>query len=246
MNHHDRDMTKTKIVFGKNSYNNTLVLDNYVTIKNSFIEFQGSNSVVFINESKKNYKLRILICGNSLLYIGKNCFFNDFDGYKTYFFVYEHQNIIIGDGCLVSYGCTFRTSDVHLIYDVNSNKRISISKSIVIGDHVWIGQNSLILKGTYVGSGAIIGANSVVSGKKIGSNSIWAGNPVKELRKGIYWLRTSSKNWGMEETLKYANLKNKNERFVYRYDPNESLLDDDIKDISVNTLLMSSKNRFSI
>lgn len=245
LNHHDRDMTKTKIVFSRNSRNNTLVLDNHVTIKNSIIEFQGSNSVVFIDESQKNYRLRILICSNSLLYIGKNCFFNDFDNFKTYFFVYEHQNIIIGNGCVISFGCTFRNSDAHLIYDVNSSKRISESKSIVIGDHVWIGQNSLILKGTYIGSGAIIGANSVVSGKKVGSNSVWAGNPAKELRKGIYWLRTCCKNWGLEETIKYANISKKDEKFVYRYNPNESLIED-INDISIDTLLKDNKNRFAI
>ena len=180
------------------------------------------------------------------MYVGKNCFFNSLDNSKTHFFVYEHQNIIIGDGCIVSYGCSFRNSDVHLIYDINSSERLSLSKSIIIGDHVWIGQNCLILKGTVIGSGTVIGANSVVSGKKIKSNSIWAGNPARELRNGIYWLRTCCMNWGTIETQKFSKLSKKDDKFVYQYDCENSLVDN-INNISINDLLKNdNRNRFSI
>ena len=243
LNHHDRDLIKTKIFFGKNCHNNTLVLDKHVTLNNSIIEFKGSNSIIYIDESKKNYKFIIIIYNQSFLYIGKNCYFNDFNNSKTVFLIYEHQNIIIGNGCIVSYGVTFRNSDGHLIYDIDTCKRINKSKSIIIGDHVWIGQNCLILKGTLVGSGSIIGANSVVSGKKIQSNSIWAGNPVREVKRGIYWLSASSNSWGPEESIKYATLENKK---VFYQSEGESSLINCVDNITLEHLLKNDKNRFSI
>ena len=204
-----------------------------------------TNSIVYLDESKSNYRFKVLIYNNSLLYVGKHCFFNSFDNSKTYFFVYEHQNIVIGDRCLVSYGCSFRNSDAHLIYDVTSSKRINLSKSIIVGDHVWIGQNSLILKGTIIGSGAIIGANSLVSGKKITSNTIWAGNPARELRNGIYWLPTGCMKWVEEETQRFSELSKKDNRFVYVHDPQCSLIDN-INNITITDLLKVNKNRFSV
>ncbi|WP_019002900.1 acyltransferase [Succinimonas amylolytica] len=243
LNHHDRDLTKTKVVFGNNSHDNSLVLDKNITLNNSIIEFKGSNSVVYIDESKRNYKIIAIIYNHSLLYIGKNCYFNDFNNSKTVFLVYEHQNIVIGNGCIVSYGVTFRNSDGHLIYDIDTCKRINKSKSIIIGDHVWIGQNCLILKGTFVGSGSIIGANSVVSGKTIQSNSIWAGNPARELKRGIYWLSTSSNSWEPEESIKYDTLENR--KVVYRSNNKDSLINH-VDDITLEFLLKYDKNRFSI
>ena len=243
LNHHDRELTKTKIIFGKNSYNNTLVLDKYVTINNSIIEFKGSNSVIYIDETKKNYRIIVIIYNHSFLYVGKICYFNDFNNSKTVFLVYEHQNIVIGNGCIVSYGVTFRTSDAHLIYDIDTCKRINMSKSIVVGDHVWIGQNCLILKGTLIGSGSIIGGFSVVSGKKIRSNSIWAGNPARELKRGIYWLSKSCNNWGQEESIKYATLENKNG--VYQSKGDGSLMNC-VDNITLEHLMINDPNRFSI
>jgi acetyltransferase-like isoleucine patch superfamily enzyme len=53
---------------------------------------------------------------------------------------------------------------------------------IIIGDDAFIGANSIVLKGVHIGDRSIIGAGSVVS-KNIPPDEIWAGNPVKFIRK---------------------------------------------------------------
>lgn len=52
--------------------------------------------------------------------------------------------------------------------------------SVTIGSNVFIGMNSIILKGTEIGDNVIIGAGSVVHGV-IKSNSVYAGNPAREI-----------------------------------------------------------------
>lgn len=56
------------------------------------------------------------------------------------------------------------------------------SAPIIVEDDVFVGANSIILKGITIGARSIIGAGSVVS-KNIPPDEIWAGNPVKFIRK---------------------------------------------------------------
>jgi acetyltransferase-like isoleucine patch superfamily enzyme len=56
------------------------------------------------------------------------------------------------------------------------------SAPISIGDDVFIGANSIVLKGINIGDRAIIGAGSVVS-KNIPPDDIWAGNPIKFIKR---------------------------------------------------------------
>ena len=57
-----------------------------------------------------------------------------------------------------------------------------ISKSVLIKESAFIGANSIILKGVTIGKNSIVGAGSVVS-KNIPDNEIWAGNPVRFIKK---------------------------------------------------------------
>lgn len=52
----------------------------------------------------------------------------------------------------------------------------------IIGDNVYICANSVVIGGVHVGDNVIIGAGSVVT-KDIPSNSIYAGNPARFLKK---------------------------------------------------------------
>lgn len=56
------------------------------------------------------------------------------------------------------------------------------SAPISIGDDVFIGANAIILKGVNIGARAIIGAGSVVT-KNIPADEIWAGNPIRFIKK---------------------------------------------------------------
>jgi len=64
---------------------------------------------------------------------------------------------------------------IHNVNQINS-------APIVIEDDVFVGANSIILKGITIGARSIIGAGSVVT-KNIPPDEIWAGNPVKFIRK---------------------------------------------------------------
>ena len=51
---------------------------------------------------------------------------------------------------------------------------------IKIGNNVFIGYRSIVLKNVTIGDNVIIGAGSVVT-KSIPSNTVWGGNPAKQL-----------------------------------------------------------------
>lgn len=189
-------LIKSKIKFTGN--NNRLICEDGITLQNSSINFLGDNSIIYLSKPRRNYRFRIPIYSNSVLF---------FDEFVTtngllHMVLSEEKNIIIGKSCIFSLGIWFRLADPHLIYESKNKRRINLSKSIYIGDHVWIGQDSLILKGTSVGSGSIIGAKSVISNKKIDSNTIWGGNPGKELKKDIFWDIQSVNRFIEEDTEK--------------------------------------------
>lgn len=132
----------------------------------------------------------------------------------------ERKNIIIGDQCLFSHTIWFRNADPHLIYDNITNKRINPTQSIYIGDHVWVGQEVAFLKKSFVASGSIIGTKSVVT-KLCYSNTINAGNPIKQVKENISWRGECVHNWDLEETNKYNYIPNND--FKYTYNQNEFL-----------------------
>lgn len=201
------NIINSKIVF-KGS-NNILFCEDNVTLKNSNLKFSGSDSIVYLSSNKNNYFLNIDIYNKSNFFMDENIYM---DG-NLNVVLSEQKNLIIGKQCLFSFGIWMRLSDAHLIYDSATKKRTNYSKSIYIGDHVWVGQNSIILKGTQIGSGSIIGAMSLVSGSSICSNSVWGGNPAKEIKKDIFFLdncvhRYTDKE--IEQTMIYDN-----DKFVY-------------------------------
>lgn len=53
---------------------------------------------------------------------------------------------------------------------------------VVIKDGAFIGAHCIILKGVTIGENSIVGAGSVVT-KSIPDGEIWAGNPVKFIRR---------------------------------------------------------------
>ncbi|EEY5912728.1 acyltransferase, partial [Escherichia coli] len=112
-----------------------------------------------------------------VLTIGNGVFFNENNHLVC------HSRFEIGDDCLFGQNVCFYDSD-HEFNDVSKKIREQgyIKGNIIISDDVWIGAGSVITKNTYIGKHSVIGANSVVRGE-LQSNSIYAGNPTKLIRK---------------------------------------------------------------
>ena len=107
------------------------------------------------------------------------------------------NHVSINRGCIINAAGNVTISDNVLIgpeviiYSQNHNfnqkeKNINLqgySKApVMIQRNVWIGARSIILPGVTIQSDSIIGAGSVVT-NDIPSNSIFAGNPAKLIKK---------------------------------------------------------------
>lgn len=97
-----------------------------------------------------------------------------------------HNNIQIGDGCLFSWDILLLDNDQHKIMN-EEGVCINQSKPILIGDKVWIGCRVLVLKGANIPNNVVIGAQSIVSKKLEYENSIYAGNPLQQMKNMITW-----------------------------------------------------------
>ena len=90
------------------------------------------------------------------------------------------ESIDIGDSTMIASDVVITDSDWHGLYD--RTDYVATPKPVKIHKNVWIGERSIILKGTQIGENSIIGAGSVVHGD-IPPNSVYAGNPAKEVKK---------------------------------------------------------------
>lgn len=176
--------------------NNILFCEEGVRLQESLLEFHQDNSVIYLGNNKQAYKLNVSLWHESVFHMGRNNYINQ----NMQVLLGEQRHCFIGDSCMFSWGIMIMNSDAHLVYSVETGKRINFAKSVYIGDHVWLGHDCLLLKGTQVDSGSIIGAGSVVANKKIPHNESWGGNPARQLSDKIFWDGTSVFGWTLEET----------------------------------------------
>lgn len=182
------------------------LIKNYLYVKLmkvhiSFNSIKNINGTIFIRNQGymyvgKNVKINSSYRSNP---IGGNCF--------TSIVVIQEAELIIGEGTGISNSAIVCHNKINIgknvfiggdckIYDtdfhsLNFEKRISTydddinSAPINIKEGAFIGSGCIILKGVTIGEKSVIGAGSVVT-KNIPSNEIWAGNPVKFIRKIQY------------------------------------------------------------
>ncbi|AMD18074.1 hypothetical protein TL18_08620 [Methanobrevibacter sp. YE315] len=229
------NLTNTTIKFG--GVNNILVCEGDINLTNANISFSGSNSIIYLSYSQLHYRITIVIRNNSTLFIGKN---NKFGVSELY--VEEHQNLIIGDDCLIGSAVTIKTSELYPEYDLDSKNRVNFSKSVLIGDHVWIGNQVFISKGTQIGSGAIIGSHSYIPPASIiHSNTHVQGNPIRTIRNNVFFTKDFLGSYTEEDTLNYSTYKSN--IFKYEYVQNETLSFNKIDEI-LNNLTVIEKLDF--
>ena len=213
--------------------NNILYINDEITLVNSSIDFRGDNSLVYLCKTAEKITVDIKLYNNSTIYFGKNIWINK--GVKIV--ISEQTNLFLGNNCMIAPECCIRSADPHIIYDINTKKRINQSKSIFIGDHVWIGQGIMVLKNAMVGSGAVIGAKSLITNKKYNSNTIYGGSPAKKIKEGIFFIHDDCHRFLDEDIEKYEY--NDTDKYIYNRDGTTT----EFEDIENNLRGASIKDR---
>lgn len=185
---------------------NNINISKFSKLRKNKIKVSGNNNVLYVEEGTLIRNCNILIKGNNnKLHIGKNCviensqiILDNENGEivigkgtsvgKLLLVSLEPYKITIGENCMISYDTEIRNTDSHMIYDLETRKRINYGKAVKIGNNVWVGARVIILKGVEVGDNSIIATGSIVN-KNIKLNTIAAGIPAKEVKNKIYWTR---------------------------------------------------------
>lgn len=177
----------SKIEVVKAGGGNKVSLGKGTFARNCVIRINGSNNHIVIgNKVSIGPGCSFWVEGNGAkIIVGDNCTFT-----KNVQLNAQEDGMVIkvGMDCMFSNTIIVRTSDSHLIYELDSKQRINIPKSVEIGNHVWIAPKTDIYKGVHIGDGAIIGSHSLVT-KDVKSNSLVVGMPAKEIKTQISWNR---------------------------------------------------------
>jgi acetyltransferase-like isoleucine patch superfamily enzyme len=151
----------------------TIVLGRNITINS------GKNHNIIGGDLRTN----IIVRPDATLNIGNNV------GISNSTFVCE-KNITLEDDVLIGGDCKIYDTDFHSLNYVcrmqpykNGIPDNKINNfNILIKKGAWLGGSCIVLKGVTIGCKSIIGAGSVVS-KNIPDYEVWAGNPIKFIRK---------------------------------------------------------------
>ncbi len=168
-------------------HGNIVLIGKGAILKNTIIRIRGnSNTIVIGDKVKVGPNCSFWMEGNNVnIGIGKKTTFT-----RLVHFCAQEDNstIFVGEDCMFSNNIIVRTSDSHVIIDLNSNKRINCPKSVFIGNHVWVAPGTKIMKGSHVGNGCILGSNTLVT-RTISDNCLAVGMPAKIVKENIGWTR---------------------------------------------------------
>lgn len=176
------------------------------------VTFRGSNSTVEIAEGAVFNNCRFTLGSNARISIGKthhrglrNVVVNltgrgegrtltigagtSIEGCRFSMAGDGPRVVTIGADCMMSSGITFRPSDGHAIFDLDTGNVINHARPIVLGDHVWVGADVTFLKGGTVPDDTIVGTRSLVSRRFEEPNTAIAGAPAKIVRRRVGWDR---------------------------------------------------------
>lgn len=153
-------------------------------IDNVRIELGGDNNKIIIGErvrilAGKEIKL---FGSDGYLEIGNRTIIHD-----AIFHLKDNSHIRLGEDCLLASHVSFRATDGHHIYDMETGETINSGGNIIVGNHVWFGYGAVILKDTVIGDNCIIGTQTVVAKKVLPTNSVSVGNPSHVIRENVGW-----------------------------------------------------------
>ena len=158
-----------------------------VKLSNVFFYIRGNDHKIFINNHSRVSKgIFWMEDDNGIIQIGENSTVESAEFACTE----PNSSIEIGSNCMFSKEIEVRTGDSHSIMDLGNNQRLNYAKNVKIEDNVWLGARVLVLKGSKIESNVVVGTGSIVTNREVlKCNSIYTGNPVKQIKTGIYWIR---------------------------------------------------------
>ena len=131
---------------------NEIKISKLSKLRKNKIKISGNNNVLYIEEGALIRNCNILIRGNNnKLSIGKDCVIensqiildnengeiaigkNTSVG-KLLLVSLEPYKITIGENCMISYDTEIRNTDSHMIYSIETKKRINYGKEVKIGN----------------------------------------------------------------------------------------------------------------
>lgn len=185
------------------------------SVPNCKFKITGNNNNVYLHEPLNGLQLSIQITNNvnvtvcscscwgmkinicrfangdkniSNIVVGKGCSTADVLNIEI---AHGDGDVIIGEDCMFSWGCSIMTGDYHTIFDKNIGAIINHNDNVVIGNHVWVGREVLMLKGACIADNSVVGARSLVTNKFSESNIVVAGFPAKIIKRNVNWDRRS-------------------------------------------------------
>ncbi|MDP5145076.1 acyltransferase [Shewanella sp. ULN5] len=165
--------SKTKIPFVFESFNYGVERTVFVFSKNSKVNIDnsfyiGNGCIINVGENSK------------LSLSGSKC--NRLSGITSDSKIICCDDIKIGEGTIISWGCYITDSNNHKINGKLVNKPVSI------GGNVWISEGCTIAPGAVIKEGTIVGAKSYVNGD-FPSNVLLVGCPAVIKKANISWQR---------------------------------------------------------
>lgn len=148
------------------------------------IDINGNHNKITIEEQVK-FSGHLLVVGNHLhIHIGAHTTAIDC------YILARDKSVTIGKSCMISRGIEIRATDVHKVYDIDSDVRLNSAHSdVVLGDHIWIAANVTISKNVSIADGCIVAAGAFVNKPITIPNAMVAGSPAKVIRQNVRWER---------------------------------------------------------
>lgn len=168
----------------RKGHNNKITIGEHGKFNKLKIDINGSHNQITIAEHVK-FSGQLLIVGNHLhIDIGERTTAIDC------YILARDKSVTIGKACMISRGIEIRATDVHKVYDIDSNMRLNNAHSdVVLGDHIWVAANVTISKNVSIANGCIIAAGAFVNKPVKTSNCMVAGTPAKIIRQNVRWER---------------------------------------------------------
>lgn len=117
------------------------------------------------------------------------------------------ERITIGKRVAVGWECQIMDTSFHYIRQTEASSAdiAPLTKEIIIGDYVWIGNRTTISKGAVIPDESIIASNSLVNKDLTvdGSYCLFAGTPVKVVKKGVERVWSESKESELDKKYDY-------------------------------------------